>query len=63
MKIHILQTFTGFPDNTEASQTTFIAGASVEVADAFGALMVSKGLAREITSEPAKKATSKGDAT
>jgi hypothetical protein len=62
MKVEILITFTGFPDDTEASQTIFQAGSVVEASDAFGALIVGKGLAREVSVEPAaKKVTNKGE--
>lgn len=61
MKIEILTTFTGFPDDTEASQTLFEAGSTVEIPDAFGALIVRKGLAREVVEHVTKRASSKGD--
>jgi len=63
MKVEILTTFTGFPDDTEASQTVFQAGSVVEAPDAFGALIIGKGLAREVAVEPsAKKGANKGEA-
>lgn len=58
MKIEILSTFTGFPDDTEASRTTYVAGATVELADAFGAMIVAKGLAREVEPKQAAKPAS-----
>lgn len=52
-KYEILTTFTGYPDDTNASRTEYPAGATVEFEDAYGALMVAKGLAREIEPKPA----------
>jgi hypothetical protein len=61
MKVEILTTFTGFPDDTETSQAVFQACSVVEVPDAFGALIVRKGLAREVAESLAKKTSNKGD--
>jgi hypothetical protein len=53
-KVEILESFTGFPDGTDASATVYEKGATTEVADEFADLIVSKGHARKCASAPAK---------
>ena len=55
-KVKILQTFTGYPDDTDASKTTYIEGAVVDFQDAYAALVVAKGLAVAEPSVPAPEA-------
>jgi hypothetical protein len=54
-KLEILTTFTGFPDGTDKSMATYGAGAIVDFADEYAALIVAKGLAREMDEKPAMK--------
>jgi hypothetical protein len=53
-KVEILETFTGFPDGTEASATVYEKGATLELPDDFADLIVGKGHARKCASAPAK---------
>lgn len=53
-EVEILESFTGFPDGTEASATFYKKGAKPELADDFADLIVGKGHARKCASAPAK---------
>ncbi len=48
-KVEILETFTGFPDGTEASSTRFEKGATPELQDEFAELVIGKRHARKIS--------------
>lgn len=48
IKVEILETFTGFPDGTEASSTRYEKDAKLELHDEFAALIIGKGHARQI---------------
>jgi hypothetical protein len=54
MRVEILESFTGFPDDTDASRTEYAPGGpAIDVPDDFGAMIVAKGLAREV--KPSRK--------
>jgi hypothetical protein len=65
--VEIVQTFTGFPDGTEASRTLYVAGERHDLADDFAKLIVGKRHARKIVDRPPagqflKRPNSEGDA-
>ena len=43
MTVRILESFTGYPDGTDASRRLFRAGETPDLPDAFGELIVAKG--------------------
>lgn len=52
MKIEIVQTFYGRPDESLADDfTLFLEGGVVDVPDAFASMIISKGLAKAVTSK------------
>lgn len=51
-KVKILTTFRGYPDDTVASETLYLTGATPTLDDVFAALLIAKGLADEIESDP-----------
>lgn len=64
-EVEILESFTGFPDGTEASATFYKKGAKPELADEFAELIVGKGHARKCATAPEKPENSsirEGDA-
>lgn len=59
--VEILTTFRGYPDDTVASETTYVAGAKPKLQDAFADLIIKKGLAREIADQPVRAANVKSE--
>jgi hypothetical protein len=56
MKIEVIQSFSGRPDEATDDFTMFLEGSTVEVPDAFGEMVVAKGLAKIARSKsPAEK--------
>ncbi len=53
-KVEILETFTGFPDGTEASAILYEKGATLELPDDFAELIIGKGHASKCASAPSK---------
>lgn len=64
-KVEILESFTGFPNGTEASAILYEKGAKLELPDDFAELIVGKGHARKCASalaKPEKPFIREGDA-
>jgi hypothetical protein len=56
MKIEVVQTFYGRPDEADPENTIFLAGAVVDVPDDFGKLVIAKALAKAVSANlPARK--------
>lgn len=60
--LRIAEAFTGFPDGTESSARSFVAGEIVDLDDSFADLIIAKGHAVE-RPEPAAKPSKKEDRT
>lgn len=55
MKVEIVHTFYGRPDDADDQLTMYIEGAMADVPDDFAKMVVEKGLAKLASAKPAKK--------
>ena len=61
--LRIAEAFTGFPDGTDMSARSFVAGEVVDLDDSFADLIIAKGHATEQGSPVVSKSVKKEDRT